>query len=290
MGYEVIFYFHERREDGKYNTEEKKELKKKVGTPLDEIPMEQLAATIMAQLARRDIWVVDVDIFEFTKKKISFKESTDGSGVVIKGKKFSLDKATANMVVTEEEAPQPAPVVQSPVVAAAPQMVQPKQVGGPRNLAPLPPIDPKRVSFWATFEPEQHQLEEVRRAGIKCTPGKRYPVHRERSNPNGGMLGSLWTISDDNRKVLEVDEKYFVRVGVGLIGDDEVGFSQPRQEGPRPRLSFEGELRADPNVVLLREAEKVQQRKENLKNIPVADGGIPADLYAMPDLRKNGRG
>ena len=60
----------------------------------------------MSQLARRDIWVVDVDILEFKRQKINFRETK--GGIVIKNKKFSLDNDT-NIIMQEEQ-----PVVQTP--------------------------------------------------------------------------------------------------------------------------------------------------------------------------------
>ena len=88
MGFECIYYFH-KKVDGDYDRENKETFKKKVGDPFDDVPLEKLAASIMAQMARRDIWIVDVEIFELTKKQISFKESK--GGIVIKNKKFSFD-------------------------------------------------------------------------------------------------------------------------------------------------------------------------------------------------------
>ena len=66
MGYEVTYKYHPKREDGNgYNTDEVKELTKKVGKAFDDMPSEKLAAVVMSQLARRDIWIIDVEIFLF---------------------------------------------------------------------------------------------------------------------------------------------------------------------------------------------------------------------------------
>jgi hypothetical protein len=98
MGYEVIYKFHERLPDGKY-AEEVKETKKTVGKVHQEIPLSKLATVIMSQLARRDIWIIDVDIFEYTKKKISFKEPMDGKGLILKGKRFNITGLKLTSVV-----------------------------------------------------------------------------------------------------------------------------------------------------------------------------------------------
>jgi hypothetical protein len=100
MGYEVIYKFHERLPDGKY-AEEVKETKKTVGKVHQEIPLSKLATVIMSQLARRDIWIIDVDIFEYTKKKISFKEPMDGKGLILKGKRFNITGQEVDVEVEE---------------------------------------------------------------------------------------------------------------------------------------------------------------------------------------------
>ena len=86
MGYEVVYFFHPRDEEGNYQKNETKELKKKVGDAFEDVPLEKLASVVMSQLARRDIWVFDVKIQELVKKEISFKETK--GGIVIKNKKF----------------------------------------------------------------------------------------------------------------------------------------------------------------------------------------------------------
>jgi len=49
---------------------------------LEEVPVEKLASAVMMQLARRDIMVFNVEISEFIKRKVSFKETK--GGVLIK--------------------------------------------------------------------------------------------------------------------------------------------------------------------------------------------------------------
>src|SRR5205809_229584 len=90
MGYEILYQFHPRKEDGGYNTELTEEKTVRVGKPFDDTPLEKCAAAIMMQLARRDVWVVDVKVTELVKNEISFKESSDGKGIVLKNRKFKL--------------------------------------------------------------------------------------------------------------------------------------------------------------------------------------------------------
>ena len=104
MGFECCYYYHE-KVDGDYNREETKTFRKKVGDPFDEVPLEKLAASIIAQMARRDIWIVNVEIFELSKKQVSFKESK--GGIVIKNKKFSFDGSEDAAFVTVEPVCEP---------------------------------------------------------------------------------------------------------------------------------------------------------------------------------------
>src|SRR5690606_33375022 len=89
LGFEITLKFHEEISKGEYNKDELKTKTTKVGGPLEDVPIEVLAGKVIAQLARRNILVVDVEIYEITKKKISFKETSDG--ILIKNKKFRFD-------------------------------------------------------------------------------------------------------------------------------------------------------------------------------------------------------
>lgn len=94
MSYEVVFHFHERTDNG-YNKEVSKELKKRVGKNYDEISLNQLASFILAQLARRDIFIYDYEVYEYKKQKLKCKETKNG--VIIKGKKFAFDGTSIDL-------------------------------------------------------------------------------------------------------------------------------------------------------------------------------------------------
>ena len=103
MGYEVIFHYKEEEKspqngDRSYSEEEK--IKKiKVGNLEDDTPIEAVAGKIFAQLARRNILVIDVEIYEFTKKKLNYKETDDG--FLIKNKKFRFDDGVSSSIVAD---------------------------------------------------------------------------------------------------------------------------------------------------------------------------------------------
>ena len=121
MGFECLYHYHERVE-GDYNREEKKTFKKKVGDPFEEVSLEKLAGAVMAQLARRDVWIVDVEVYELSKKAISFKEAK--GGIILKNKKFLFEGGgdDSSSVIVQD-------MVQAPAPVAQPQQYAPSQNG-----------------------------------------------------------------------------------------------------------------------------------------------------------------
>lgn len=235
MGFEVVYKYHEKGDDG-YNKEETKTTKKKVGDPFEEVPLEKLAASIMAQLARRDIWVTDVEVFELSKKEVSFKETK--GGIVIKNKKFLFD-ADLNVVVqdmVEARPEQPAPQLPSGPVASA--GVQ------PHNQGQLRPID------WVIFQPELPMMPEVKRKGLKFTPDKKYPVFEKSPHPTLPHAQVYKMIDDTGREQL-VSDQYFVPGNVSLFMDKELGFSETSKQRDGGNLLW-GNAANEPDMPVLR--------------------------------------
>lgn len=217
MGYEVNYSYYEKLPDGNYNKEDLKVMKRKVGDPLEDTSLEVLASKILAQLARRDIWVQDVEVFEYKKNKITFKE-TQG-GIILKNHKFTLD--TVSHGLDSKEIAQPQPVTPQP---------QPKPNGNnlihqpTRNHQPiaLPPEltgqSPARIEI---YDPEPDHI----RAGLvrgKFTSGKRYPIFKEQRDPREAQFGKelpmLYTTIDDTGKMVVTPGVTFRPVPVSLIG------------------------------------------------------------------------
>lgn len=294
MGYEVKYTYHPRKEDGPgYDTEVQEEKTVKVGKPFDDTPLEKCAATIMAQLARRDVWVVDVEVCELVKKQISFKESKDGKGIVLKNKRFSLG-STAEMIEEQEEIPVPQ-VVQThtaqphtPAMAegAHPhEMIQPDPQQNPDDLYANPnatmvrrSVDPRSIDrtknlYQVYFEPEAH-IDEARRLKLRFTEDTRYPVHQVIPSPTGKLDNQQVAITDDTGQIVILDEKFFVTAGRGLMGDAQLNFSGGGQQRRRPKLAYEDQMMSQPPPDL----------PEELKGVPVDDGSIPMDL-SVPDIR-----
>ncbi len=242
MGYEIIYSYHEKH-DGTYNKEETKTLKKKVGDPFEEIPLEKLASSVMGQLARRDILVVGVEIFELTKKKVSFRETDNG--VVIKNKKFSFDQTSGNFTIQElpqecsvslsqcgqaESGKELVPVKQLPqnIVHPHEQLQNKKQIENSGQLKK--PVD------HVIFYPEPQMYPEVKSKGYRLTIDKKYAVYAKTSS----IQGELFTIIDDINREIKISDKFFVPGNVSLLADNELNFSETQKQREGGNLYWGG--------------------------------------------------
>lgn len=235
MGFEVLYSYHEKT-NGEYNKEETKKLKKRIGDPFEDVPLEKLAAAIMTQYARRDIWVVDVEIFELSKKEISFRESKNG--IIIKNKKFVWGENSNIVVEDMEQAPAPqaalAPFQQphnmpQQHVSVAGQSTQAVQ---PHNQGQLRPVK------YMLFCPELQMMPEVKQKNLRFTPDKKYPVFHVQTSPSG--IGEIYRMVDDTGREQLVSDKYFVPAEAVLLADKELGFSQSAAQRDGGKLYWGG--------------------------------------------------
>lgn len=248
MGYEVTITYHPRKDDGTYNYETKEEKVIKFGNGFDEIPLENLAAGIMSQMARRDVWVIDAKICEFVRKEVAFKECKDGKGIILKNRKFSFNQSS--QMVSEDVVE----VVEQPEVQHPHEMiVQSRQsvddlYSNPNKPVPVvnkltpakPQINQNKVLYHVYFEPDLRYTNEIKRLKLKFMPDKKYPVHQIIPSPTGRLDAQKLAITDDTGRVVEVDEKYFASAGIGLVGDKEYDFSGSSKRGSRgPQLTHE---------------------------------------------------
>ena len=234
MGYELTYKYHKKTEDG-YDTDKVDELKKKVGDPFEDVPLEKLAATIMMQLARRDIWVVDVEITELSKKKIKFRE-TEG-GIVIKNKKFTLDSiAGALESHPVQEAPScPAQLPSQHPHEAMAKPTAPVPTAHPHEaIAKTPAPSGEKAIRNEIFDP----TDDMVRAGMvkgQFTRGKLYPIFKEEKDPRevaaGRELPMLYKTKDDLGKAQLVPSACFVAQGQGLVGGGQFDSDMPSLRG-----------------------------------------------------------
>ena len=102
MAFEIVFKYYECLEDEiDYDKSKVLTYTKNLGDIFENVSLEMLASMVFTQLARRDIFVFDLEIFELVKKKISYKQSKNN--ILIKNKKFGFSGET--IVVQEIEQP-----------------------------------------------------------------------------------------------------------------------------------------------------------------------------------------
>ena len=90
MGYEIKFYYFEQEEGSEdFNREELKDRLVKIGDPLGDIQIEKVAATILKEYQKQDVWIDKVEIHEWVKKPLKFSETKSG-GVKIGTKAYNL--------------------------------------------------------------------------------------------------------------------------------------------------------------------------------------------------------
>lgn len=293
MGFEVRYIYHPRKEDGGYNMEIKEDKIVKVGKPFDDTPLEKCAAAIMAQLARRDIWVNDVQVSELVKKEISFKTSKDGHGIILKNKKFSLSQ-TAELVSEEEVqtaqsqelvvqqphelAVQPHELVRSQAGTELDQLYADPNRAVPMKKAPSLPVNQNRILYQVWFDPEIAYIPEAKRLKLKFSPDKKYPVHAIVPHPTGNLQLQKIVVTDDTGKAITVEEKFFTSAGRGLYGDRELNFSGNGERKPKRKLLYEDQMQID--------VQDVRQHHPDIpQGIPLDDGSVPEELLAVPNVR-----
>ena len=229
MGFELVFKYHEKKDNG-YDTLEQKTFKKKCGDAYEEVPLEKLALLVMGQLARRDVWIVDVEIHEFVKKPISFRETK--GGIVIKNKKFSLDTKLEESVVVEE-----CVTDNNNLEITAQNQISSSKIVHPHELLKRDLTKKKPIANMV-FAPEPQQERECSR--YKLTVDKKYPIYERKANPTGG---ELFVILDDAQREITISDKFFIPATINLIGDDEFANKEASYFGAsikEPKLNWSG--------------------------------------------------
>ena len=184
MGYECVYTFHPRKEDGSpgYDTEVREEKVVKVGKPFDDTTLEKLAAAVMAQLARRDVWIVDVKIVELVRREVTFKECKDGRGIVLKGRRFTFNEAAQLMSEDYVEMPpgqfqRPAPQCAVPLVEAPGMEMVTIPDGFTPNQPPVPgSLNGRQPHEMLNVQRQQQQIDD-----LYGNPNKAVPVQRNQT-------------------------------------------------------------------------------------------------------------
>jgi hypothetical protein len=240
--FEIIYHYKEQLEVGRYS-DEAKEKKMKVGSPYEEIPLEVVAGKIMAQLARRDILIVDVEIYEYSKKQINYKQIDDG--ITIKNKKFRFDNGPVVTAEPELDAEKLLEIIKANPNLFSKVCGEKQQCGEKHNekqhntalaILPIvtdstnkaPTIQRKRarpIRFEA-FNPQPQDMGTVRAKGFKFTTGKKYPIWDEKGD---GIRMVYDTVDDSGRAVTCGAECFEVVTSGRLLHEESLGDPQDKE-------------------------------------------------------------
>lgn len=231
MAFEICFKYHERLEEGGYDTTEEKTMTKRYGKGYEEISHEQIAASIIAQLSRRDIWITDVKVFEYVKKELRFKE-TKGGGIVLGNKKYQLDGSQHLIAVEDQEQQVPQALVLQQQNAAMqwaqqhphPQMPQTSIANLPNQVPQIVPENrpPQR---YVIFQPPKELQDRARI--YKLTVGRKYGIYEEKAADVSNMRsGMLYYLRDDLGRGVWVRSFYFEDAVTNLLYDNELHVDQ----------------------------------------------------------------
>jgi hypothetical protein len=249
--FEVIFHYYEATEKGKYNEDAPKTKKITVGKLEDDTLLDSVAGKIIAQFARRNILVTDVEIFEYTKKKLAFKEEDDG--IRIKNKKYKFDDGAAidgEETVGEEDLQKLAAILAAnPNILSQIQGQQTShQISQPHQaLKPAKKLTVKRSEI---FDPVDAALIPIAKSkGWAFTVGKQYPIYDEKL---GAAVtdGMLYITTDDAGKQRIVSDKYFLPIQKQLSGSFMEDNTSVIGAGSRePQLHWDGAIDSEvPNL------------------------------------------
>lgn len=220
MGFEIIYHYKQSSDiPGEY-VDEILTKTSKIGKYDEDVSLEVLAGKIMAQLARRNILIVDIEIFEYTKKKISYKENENG--ILIKNKKFSFDSGAVISSEAEDD-DEIAKILEDEVLLdKIKKIIKPEssdEIEKPKvNLCQKNKTD-KKVLRLEIYDPELMTKAKVEQKGYKFTVGKKYPIFLEKSL-GAGLLNYL--TKDDSDREVEVSSECFIVPPAGLsFNEDE---------------------------------------------------------------------
>ena len=215
MGFEIKYFYKESSEFGQYKDEILSKTSK-VGKFEEDVPLEVLAGKIMSQLARRNILIVDIEIYEYAKKKINYKE-TD-SGIIIKNKKFSFDSGAILESGLQDDEEVSRILEDEDLLNKIKNAIGIQKESKKINLAKKPTEVSKKFIRKEVYDPEIVTKHKVEQKGYKFTVGKAYPIFSEKSLI-GGVINYL--TNDDSGREVEVAAECFVAQSSGLLFEDD---------------------------------------------------------------------
>lgn len=237
--FEIEFKYYKQKENLDYNKEEPFVFKNKFGKIDEDYPKEKLAKYILTQLARRDVFIYDVEIYEFTKKKVNFKLGKNG--FLIAGSKFNNSDLAEDCNLEDDVLTEPQAIPLAQNLAPTPQQPQNKFI----NLASkFGDLKSRKIMRKVAFVPPLRM--DKSKFPYKFTLNKTYPVYSERYNTNG--IGMFITTTDDNNEILEVIDEWFVPANASLGYENEMDAGK---RGNNDLLNWQGD-RSSGQMVNLR--------------------------------------
>ncbi len=234
--FEVEFKYYKQKEDLDYNKDEPLVFKNKFGKIDEDYPKEKLAKYILTQLARRDIFIYDVEVYEFTKKKVNFKLGKNGFSIA--GSKFS-NSDLAEECSLENDVPAEPQAIPSSIKQNPTPPVQNNFQNLSRRIENKPKKVLRRVAFVPPLRMDKSKFP------YKFTLNKIYPVYSERYNMNG--VGMIIMTTDDSDNVVEVNDEYFVPANAALEYENEMDAGK---RGNNDLLNWQGDRSTGPMINL----------------------------------------
>ncbi len=234
--FEVEFKYYKQKEDLDYNKDEPLVFKNKFGKIDEDYPKEKLAKYILTQLARRDIFIYDVEVYEFTKKKVNFKLGKNGFSIA--GSKFS-NSDLAEECSLENDVPAEPQAIPSSIKQNPTPSVQNNFQNLSRRIENKPKKVLRRVAFIPPLRMDKSKFP------YKFTLNKIYPVYSERYNMNG--VGMIIMTTDDSDNVVEVNDEYFVPANAALEYENEMDAGK---RGNNDLLNWQGDRSTGPMINL----------------------------------------
>ena len=213
MGYEIKYFYKEADETpGSYKEEILSRISK-LGKFDEEIPIEQVAGKIMAQLARRNVLIVDIEICEYAKNKIKYKETENG--IFIKNKKFSFESGAAITAEFYEDEELERILEDKNLLEKIKKSIGiTQQEKHPGTMISVPKISTnKKALRLEIYDPEVPARHKVEQKGYKLTLGKKYPIYEEKSM-GAGLL--TYMTKDDRGREAEISSECFIVPPMGL--------------------------------------------------------------------------
>lgn len=207
--FEVIFKYHPKNSEGKYDSSETLEFSKKLGKAKEDLPMSKLAGYIMSQLARRDIWIIDLDVYEFARRKIVFKESKNG--IILKNKKYSMSSDFSLEEIDFEVEKDIIEIPSEPriVLQQETQPLHPVQQQFVPQFTVVPQVESRPIRY-EIFKPEDHVFSTwLKNKGKGFQIDHKYGILEQIENPDGNVF---YKVLDDFNCVRKMNSTYFMNM------------------------------------------------------------------------------